>query len=497
MTAVKDQNDRLREGTLPEDPAEGAEPVEPSTETRRAVSRQVPGQEPNDAQAEASLLATFLGCGANAPETVKVTSVIDLVPDPDVLFVPAHAQIYRTMQSLAAEGKPVDVVTVHSDLARDRRARMVGGIEYLEQLEMLAESCSVAKARAYAQAIRDTWLRRRGVAAAERAIETLRAGAVPAAEAIFTAIDLLRPIGEAVSSDAGTVSLKQSVKEVFEALRSDEPVEYFATGVRDLDELLSGGLFPRETTVLAARTSVGKSALATQIAINIAERYERVAALYVTLEMPAKSFTRRLVASRAGVDGRKIRRKTLNEFEMAALTRAAMEIANRCVFFAQSQSQTILSVHAMATTKARALAIEGKRLGLIVIDHIGLLKPSDPGARRGKRNEEVGENSRGLRFLAEQHGCHVIALAQVNREFEKRKGAMPLLSEIKDSGAIEEDADNVCILHRKKDDKGMFIQGEPAWLAVAKSRNDETGIFELGFDRAHTRFTDWNGAGGR
>lgn len=494
MTA-KDQNDRLREGTLPEDPSVGAIPVEPNTEVRRAVADQSRSQEPHDAQAEASLLGTLLWCGANAPDTVKVTSVSDLVPQPEVFFVPAHVAIYQAMTTVTTDGKPVDVVTVHSELVRQHRQRIAGGIEHLERLVTLAESCSIAKARAYAQAVRDTWLRRRGVAAAERAIETLRGGAVSAAEAIFTAIDLLRPIGEAVSSDAGTVSLKQSVKSVFGALTSEGPAEYLATGIRDLDELLSGGLFPRETSVFAARTSVGKSALCTQIALNIVQHYASIAALYVTLEMPAESFARRLIAARAGVDGRRIRRKTLNEFEMSALARAAMDIANRDLYFAQSQSQTILSIHAMATTKARALALEGKRLGLIVVDHIGLVKSSSPVASRGKRNEEVGENSRGLRFLAEQHGCHVIALAQVNREFEKRKGAMPLLSEIKDSGAIEEDADNVCILHRKKDDKGMFIVGEPAWLAVAKSRNDALGILQLGFDRAHTRFNDWSETG--
>jgi replicative DNA helicase len=189
------------------------------------------------------------------------------------------------------------------------------------------------------------------------------------------------------------------------------------------------------------------------------------------------------------VNGRLIRRKLLTEYDRAKLACAAEEMRKIPVYFAQSQSQTLLSVGALATNLSTKLAAMGQRLVLIVIDHIGLLKPS---AKIEKRHEQVAESSRGLRYLAEQHGCHVMALAQIKRAAEERKGSdkMPKLYDLKESGSLEEDADNVILLHRERDDQGMFVKGVPAWCSVAKQRNDDLGIFRLKYDAP--RFLDWD-----
>ncbi len=342
------------------------------------------------------------------------------------------------------------------------------------------------------QSVRDAWLRRRTISVANDVIESCRRGRLDAGVVIASALESLRPIGEAVTGDASVTTLLASAKEVAKDMASGKAVEYWPTGFRDLDGIL-GGLYPRETTIIAARTSNGKTMFATQVTQHIVENTPKTAALYVTLEMPAKSFTRRLIASRARIDGRHLRRNTLSADEVSKVMTAAVELSKLPIYFAQSQSQTIMSIHAMAEATARQLKLKGERLVLIVVDHVGLVKASDNIRKGAARNEQVAETSRGLRFLSERHGCHVLGLSQIVRGTEQRKGAdqMPGLSDLKESSALEDDADNVIILHRPRDEMKQFIDG-PAWVSAAKGRNDGTGLFKLGVDKAYLRFVDFN-----
>ena len=174
---------------------------------------------------------------------------------------------------------------------------------------------------------------------------------------------------------------------------------------------------------------------------------------------------------------------------------AMNKLAEVGLFFADSPSQTMAAIYATAQDRKRILAREGKRLGLVVVDHLGLVKPSAEALRRASREQQVAETSRALRFLASEIGCHVIGIAQLHRDAEKQgPGSMPKLHHLRESGSIEQDADLVLILHRERDQKtGMFVPNVPAHLAVAKGRLDETSTHLLQYEPHRARFSTWTG----
>jgi replicative DNA helicase len=233
------------------------------------------------------------------------------------------------------------------------------------------------------------------------------------------------------------------------------------------------------------------SALATHIAFNTTEQDENAAVLYISLEMPSESFVKRMLASRAGVPLKKLRRQCVDERDMQRMIGVVAEFQTSEVHFIESQIQTMMSIHTTAQRLERSLVLSGKRLALIIIDHIGLVRPA-AGSEKKSREQQVAEISRGMRALAEKHNCHVMGLAQISRESEKQTGGdtTPRIHHLRESGALEQDPDNVLILHRQRDKGGKFIDGDPGKLFVAKARNDELGMIELDVDMSCMKFTE-------
>lgn len=489
----KDQNDLLAEGKFPNDIADDSAPFAAEPEARRmaeSLAGEAHRREPCDLNAEVQLLAALFWCGAYAPGTVTVATVQDVLDDPSMMFSPAHKVIFRAMWNQHRAGKPVDVSTVNSELIGKNEIRAAGGIEYLEKLVASAAPTSESKARAYAQAIRDCAVRR-ALIVTTKLIESLARGASGTAQqAVESAYTLVSELAQASATSADFIRLSTCLADIVRNMQSGTSNGLY-TGFRDLDDR-TAGLFPKEVTILAARTSVGKSTLAAQVSMNVVTAYKDQAVLYVSLEMPARSFTMRLLSSESHVHAGKFRRQVVTDSDSPKVMAAASKIGQANVYFAESQQQTLMSISSIAAKLAAKLARDNIRLAMIVVDHIGLVKPSGEAAKRSKENQ-VSETSRALRYLASEYSCHVIGICQIGREAEKTKGdgKIPQLHHLRDSGTIENDADSVWILHRDFDGQGMPVPKVPAILAIAKSRNDAKGIVKLQVEPEFCRFNNY------
>lgn len=498
--SVPDVSDLAKARALPADIADGSVPmalVSGRETAKRIATAQLGSAQaglPSDIDSERELLAAILWSASYGASRLTVDAVSDLLDRVEMFHLPAHRVIWQACAALAVQKTPTTPVAVHSEVVRIRMERTSTDLDYLETLVQEAKPTSEPLARKYAQSIRDAWVRRELVAVAQTINDEARKGKLSSDDATTSALSLVSGVASAaVQADKSFIKLSKALGDMVRELQTPAG-ESVLTGYRDIDEE-TGGLFFRETSILAARTSVGKSALACQWAQRISENSDdKIAVFYVSLEMRAALFAGRLAAARARIEARRIRRKTLNREELAALFRASSEIGHLQLYFVDNQIQTLESIHASAKALRKSLATKGVRLGLIVIDHMGLVKPSTPSANR-KRNEQVGETSRGLRFLATEHDCHVLGIAQINRDAAKRKGAdaIPQVHELKDCGSLEEDTDNVFILHRERTAKGTFVSNAPADFVIAKARNDRTAHLQLGLDEEFVQFTDWNG----
>ncbi len=489
MSAAPDEADRLKAGALSPDPMAGTERV-------RQHPRGTTGEPPERAQ-EKALLGALLWAGANAPDALRVEAVLDLLAGGEAMGEPHHRDVVLAMVACHERKANHDPASVHAAMVELGRGWDLGRLR-----EMLDDATSVSEtqARAYAHRVREAWGRRKIYAAAADIARMARDAKLPPHEVLSSAQAKIAEVGSVVSTAGHFISSQDAFAEYFKALKGGQNASW-STGLRDLDQEIVG-LFPNEVSVVAARTSVGKSVLSAGIACGIAERSEQAVVLYVSLEMKAQLFCARLAAARAGVPARILRRlgkpnePGLTTPQWQALTAAVGELAKLGLFFADSTQQTLASIAAMADELVRKIASMGKVLALIVIDHVGLVIPSAESLKRESRERQVAEISRNLRRLAERFGCHVMALAQINRQAETQKGEtrVPQLFHLAESDQIARDADVALIIHRDRDKvSGVLDTTKPAGLIIAKQRNDAQSAILLDFDAAHVRFGNYDG----
>lgn len=494
VEVARDENDRLRAGTLPANPGDDAVPIPLESNARRTAS-QLAGQdkrkspEPSDVPAETAMLAALLWCGTYAPQTHTPSAVIDLVDRADMMYVPAHRVIWAAMLALRSREVPCDVTAVHSELVRQKAERAANGLDYLEQLVAGAAPATVLKLREYAEAIRETWLRRCLIDVARDLNAKARTMRGDASEiAAGFAVRLNESAGKG-ARDASFVHVSVPLSRTMRKAQAPESNDALTTGFEKVDKLLLGGLRRRQVTILGARTSVGKSALALEIAISAHEARPSGAVLYVSMEMTEDEFTDRMVSARAKVEMETILRGEVTDEEYERMLEVNRRIRTEEIYFNVRQNLTMPQIRGMAGKVSREVATKGKTLDLIVVDHVGLVKSEE---RKPSREQEVAGTSRGLRDLANDFDCHVLGLAQIGREAEKQgKDTMPKLWHLRESGAIEQDTNNVLILHRERDKNGLFPEGKPAKLAVAKARNGRLGLAWLAVEPRFVRFSAW------
>ena len=402
-----------------------------------------------------------------------------------------HRRIFRQIARLIELGKPADVVTVYEALEKNGEAEHVGGLAYLG--EIANSTPSAANVRRYGEIIRERAILRKLVSVGD---QIAASALTPSGKDAKTLLDEAEAkVFEIAEAGARTVSgfvpiqpiLGQVVDRIQELYDRDSPagITGVPTGLTDLDEKTSG-LQPSDMIVLAARPGMGKTSLALNIAENVAVEAGLPVAVF-SMEMPGTQLATRFLSSVGRIDQHKIRTGKLTDEEWQRLTYALGKLHEAPIFIDETPGLNPTDLRA----RCRRLHRQCGRLGLIVIDYLQLmtsLKESD------NRSAELSEISRSVKSLAKELHVPIIALSQLNRSLEQRPNKRPVASDLRESGAIEQDADIIMFIYRDEiynpdsPDKGM------AELIISKHRNGSTGTVRMTFLGEFTRFENYSGA---
>ena len=386
----------------------------------------------------------------------------------------AHRRIWAVLLDLFQAGKPIDARTAGDALRQRGQIEDIGGVRYLSQLLDLAPTAG--NAVYYARIVRNESILRRLVAAGAQIAYEAAHPTGEAEEVLEAAERHILGIGE-LGSEGQTHEARQIVREAL--IRIDQRIQSkdrrlsgLSTGFLDLDEW-TAGLQPSELIVLAARPGVGKTSLGLSIAAHVAIE-EQVPVFFASLEQSRHELLERLLCSRAEVDGHRLRRGCPSKEDLDRIIEASTVIRDAPLHIDDKANQSMLRIAANARRLKRKFDI-----GLVVVDYLQLIEPEN---RRDPRHEQVGQISRRLKGLARDLRLPVLALAQLNREVENRAGQRPRLSDLRESGSIEADADTVMLLHRPKE------AGDRLDVLIEKQRNGPTGEVALIFSRSCMRF---------
>ena len=414
--------------------------------------------------------------------------VADLLMDSD-FYRHEHRLIFSAIGQMVNANREADVVTVFTHLQGLGKADEVGGLGYLNALAQYVPSAS--NIRRYAEIVRErSILRKLASASDEIATTAFNPGGKPVAEILDAAEQTIFSIGEAgnrtsdewENMETGMVRLLDRVQA--EAEGTAKP-DFVATGLTDLDARLDGGMRPGELIVIGARPSMGKSALALSIGMHVA-LYERQAVGMLSMEMPKTQVSNRALSLVAQVHLSKIKRgERLRDMDWSRVSEGVEKMRSLPLHINDQGGLNINQVRA----KARALKRK-HGLRVLIVDYLGLMAGLDPKQPRTYQLEDI---TKGLKALAKELGITVLLLTQLNRKVEERMDQMPMLSDLRDSGAIEQDADIVIFIHRPikaKPDLGDEWRYY-AKCAVAKVRDGEPGNFDLMYIGENTKFVDW------
>jgi replicative DNA helicase len=424
--------------------------------------------------------------GAMLLDSVAISDATEKLKAED-FSLDSHQRVFRCIVDMMAKGQGIDMLTVRDELKRRRELDTVGGDAYLAFLtEGIPRNFNI---ESYVQIVRDKSLLRQlmgifhdgGIRAADQSEDAITVlGDVEAqlADVADSAIQRgLAGIGEIV---AGSFV---SIDKLYEQGRE---VTGLATRYTDFDKMTSG-LQDSELIIIAARPSMGKTAWAINIAQNAAVQDNKVVAVF-SLEMSKESLLRRMLASEALVGSRKLQTGSMLREDRGKLMKALERLMDARLFIDDTPGITLPEMRA----KARRLKQQQGQLDLIVIDYLQLMTGINTSGRKGfeNRTQEVSSISRGLKALAKEMRVPVLALSQLSRGSEQRAGdKKPLLSDLRESGSIEQDADVVAFIHREEyyDRDNEDLKGK-AEIIVAKQRNGPTGSIELAFRADYTRF---------
>ncbi len=398
---------------------------------------------------------------------------------PEEFSRPAHAEIYRTLVEIYDAHEPVDLVSLTAALRRKGRLESSGGAEALADL-VTAEPTPV-HALHHAGIVRDLAILRDLVRVGRGIVADAGEGRGRAPEVLDRCERSILAVAER-REVRPALPIADLLKETFDQLERQAGGEGRVTGVPseydDLDELTCG-FQPAELVIIAGRPSVGKSTFALNLVEHAAVRQKKSIAFF-SLEMRAQQVVQNLLCIHARIDGHKMRRGYLAESDWTKLSLAAGTLQEASVWIDDTPGLPVLQLRA----KARRLKAQ-HGLDMIVVDYLQLMESG--GGRSENRQQEIAEISRGLKALARELNVPVLALSQLNRAVEGRDGRKPQLSDLRESGAIEQDADLVMLLYREDyyhPDKNPGV----VEVNVAKQRNGPTGIVQLVFLRNHLRF---------
>ncbi len=429
---------------------------------------------PHDLEAEESLLGAML-LGAT-----PITAAAEVRISAADFYKPAHGHVFDAITRLYAAGEPADPVTVADELRRAGVLEAIGGPAIL--LTLQARTPATSNAAHYARIVEEHSLLRKLIGVAGEIAELGYslpgdvAGAVDQAEAMMfdvaqrRVVDSLAPIREL---------LEKSLNHLEDLFERGDTITGLPTGFDDLDEVLSG-LQPSNLVVVGARPAMGKSAFALGMASHAALQARRPV-LFFSLEMSHLDLTTRLIASEARVDSSRMRNGRLAETDWPKISHAIGRLAEAPLFIDDNPQLTIMEIRA----KARRLKAKEGDLALIVVDYLQLMTGRGSAENR---QVEISEISRGLKVLARELECPVVALSQLSRQLEARADKRPMLSDLRESGAIEQDADVVMFLYRDSVYNPDSPDGGTAEILVSKHRSGPTAMVRLAWLDHLTRF---------
>ena len=399
----------------------------------------------------------------------------------DDFYDPANREIFSAMLHLSAMSRPVDLVTVDEELTRRGRLEGVGGIGYLIELSQFVPS--TANVSSYIQIVDEKSTLRKLIAASGEITQESYAADQEVRDILANAekrvFDIsMRKGGEQLQPiQPILLSTFEKIEELF---KNHGKIDGVPTGYAELDDLLTG-LHGGELILIAARPSMGKTSFGMNIVENASIRAGKKSAVF-SLEMPAEQLAMRMLCTEARVDMQAVRRGQLSDEDWGKLSEAMITLGSKAIFIDATPGVSVPDIR----SKARRLQLE-EGLDLIMIDYIQLMTAS---GRFGSRQEEVASISRSLKGLATELHVPVVALSQLSRAPTGRSNHRPMLSDIRDSGAIEQDADVVMFLHREDYYEPETAEKNIAEVIIAKQRNGALGTVKLGWKGEYTWFMD-------
>jgi replicative DNA helicase len=438
---------------------------------------------PANLDAEKTILGAILLDTAAHAEAAEVLKADDFSLD-------SHRRIFLRMSELVDTGHAVDIVTLANELARYKEIESVGGVAYLASLTEGLPRRPVIED--YIRIVKDKSMLRRLMGICSAAIAKAADQSEDAIGVLDATESQLLEVSQA-GLNQGLQPIEIIVRDSFGTIdnlyKQSREVTGLETHFTDFDRMTSG-LQKGELIIVAARPSMGKTALAINIAENAAVRDSKVVAIF-SLEMSRESLLRRMLASQASVDQQKIQKGFLGRADQEKLQSALSLLVDSHIFIDDSAGSTVAEMRA----KARRLKQNAGALDLIMIDYLQLMSAAPSGVgKKGYENrvQEVSAISRGLKAMAKELQVPVIALSQLSRSNEKRDDKRPLLSDLRESGSIEQDADLVAFIHREsyynRGDDQADADKAKAEIIIAKQRNGPTGTVQMHWNSAYTRF---------
>ncbi len=432
---------------------------------------------PQDIEAEKSLLGAIMISDNILPEILTILK-------PDDFYEERHKLIFTAMCNLYDAHRPVDLLTLTAELKAMKKVKDVGGAPYLTELSTFVPAASHAKA--YAEIVEKTSTRRRLIKAASEIANKAFEDDSNVGDLIGSAEkELFEVSDKVVKSDYVPIDdlLADAFERIGELQRNRNKLRGLKTGFRDLDKK-TAGFQKGDLIIVGARPAMGKTTFAQNLTYNIATMNGKTGVLFFSMEMSASEIVDRIVSDVSGVDNWKIRTGNISDEEFSRIRDAMGEMDELPIYIDDTSSMTITELR----NKARR-AVHDHNIGIIIVDYLQLIQGSD--RYKGNRVQEVTEISRGLKILARELNIPVVALAQLSRSVTGRDNPRPLLSDLRESGSIEQDADLVMFLHRPdyyKTNDDNYEDTHITELIIAKHRHGAIGTIELYFHPELLRF---------
>lgn len=431
---------------------------------------------PQDVTAEKSLLGAIMLSNDTLPEILTILR-------PSDFYEERHQVIFQTIIELYDQHKPIDLLTLTAELRGKKKLKEIGGASYLTELSNFVPAASHAKA--YAEIIEKASIRRRLIKAGTEIATKAYEDDANADDLVGKAEKQLFEVSDKIIK-SDYVAMDELLADAFDRLeelhKNKGALRGLKTGFRDLDKK-TAGFQKGDLVIIGARPAMGKTTFAQNLAYNIAN-INKKGVLFFSMEMAANEIVDRMISDVSGVDNWKMRTGNLSDDEFARIGDALGEMDEIPIYIDDTSSMTIVELR----NKARR-AMHDHNIGIVIVDYLQLISGSDRYA--GNRVQEVTEISRGLKILARELEIPVIALAQLSRNVTGREDPRPVLSDLRESGSIEQDADLVMFLHRPdyyKQNDDNYEETHITELLVAKHRHGAVGKIELYFHPELLRF---------